>query len=194
MQTHCHVIDDASSHFVQYLVAGAEFPTPDPASPTWRACHCFQSNVCRGGMGKNSSDLREAGVLVGMPAAWRFGWCDLQKGSGAQFTSVCGSGAFCTPQSWPGELKNQPMCPRLEGFGSCSQGAETNVSLALYSLKGSHCQYGGRLVKLLASKRLVRLGLIGLWGPSAPGRSESLWEGRRNWPLLSSLEQMKKAQ
>lgn len=61
-------------------------------------------------MEKDSSDLREAGVLVSMPAAWRFGWCDLQKGSGAQFglpPVFMGWVLFCTPLSRPGELKNR---------------------------------------------------------------------------------------
>lgn len=57
---------------------GQSSPIPDPVSPTWKACHCFQSNSCLEGMGRE-----KPGVLVGMPAAWRFGQCDLQKGSGA---------------------------------------------------------------------------------------------------------------
>lgn len=77
MQTHCHFTDDASSHFVQCWVGGgeAEFPMPDPVSPTWRACHCFQSNSCLGGM-----EREKPGVLGSMPAARRSGRCDLQKG------------------------------------------------------------------------------------------------------------------
>lgn len=35
MQMRCHFIDDVSNHVVQCWVAGAEFPTPDPMSPTW---------------------------------------------------------------------------------------------------------------------------------------------------------------
>lgn len=53
----------------------AEFPMPDPVSPTWRACHCFQSNSCLGGM-----EREKPGVLGSMPAARRSGRCDLQKG------------------------------------------------------------------------------------------------------------------
>lgn len=65
---HCRFIDDASRHFVQCWVAGAQFPLPNPMSPTWRACHCFQSNICLGGRGKGSSDLGEA-WCAGEPAS-----------------------------------------------------------------------------------------------------------------------------
>lgn len=57
MQMRCHFIDDGPSHFVQCWVAAAEFPMPDPRSPTWRACLCFHSNLCLGVMEKDSSDL-----------------------------------------------------------------------------------------------------------------------------------------
>lgn len=56
----CHFIDDVSNHVVQCWVAGAEFPHSGPNESNLGASHCFQNNICLGGMEKDSSDLGEA--------------------------------------------------------------------------------------------------------------------------------------
>lgn len=116
MQMRCHCMDDASRHFVQCWVAGAEFPVPDPMSPTWRACHCFQSNICLGGMEKESSDTGKLGVLVSMPVAWRLiFFSEGDWGSVCASISIFSLGVCCVPLRLF-ESKNWPVCPRSEGI------------------------------------------------------------------------------
>lgn len=80
---------------------------PDPRSPTWRACHCFHSNICLEGLEKDSSNLGEAwgvGEHASCLEVWLVQLAEGVWGSVWTSTSVFGLGAFCTPLRQLGEL------------------------------------------------------------------------------------------
>lgn len=170
------------------LACRGRVPHAGPNESNLKGMPLFPQQYVPGVMEKDSSDLGEAWgagdhascLEVGLVLFFRRG-----LGLTLGFHQCFWFGCFLyTPN--PAWVKDQREFCRCN-----SQQAETGISPALYSLKGSCCQHGGKWVKLLASKVLARLGLIGLWGPFAPGKSGSLWKGGRNWVLLCSLEQRK---